>query len=1838
VGDGGSVPKPPANTFAERIAALSPEKRALLSKKMAESAEEPRRLADEPIAIIGIGCRFPGGAEGPEAFWSLLHDGVDAVGELPPGRRGPEREPRDAPRWGGFLREVDRFDAAFFGISPREALQMDPQHRLLLEVAWEAIEDGGATTARLSGSRTGVFASVYHRDYARLALADAGGIDAYVTSGTHHAMASNRLSYVLDLRGPSLTVDTACSSSLVALHLACRSLRQRECDLAIVAAANLVLAPEETLAMSRWGMLSPAGRCRTFDARADGFVRSEGAGALLLQRLPEAMLDGARVRAVVRGSAVNQDGRSNGLTAPSVPAQVAVIRSALDDAAASPAQVGYVEAHGTGTALGDPIEIEALREALGQPRADGSRCAVGAVKTNLGHLEAAAGVAGVIKAVLALEHEEIPPNVHFERLNPAITLTGTPLAIAATPTPWPRGDAPRLCGVSSFGMGGTNAHVILEEAPRTAHAAKAGSPGESLLLVPFSARSASALRALAQAHRDDLAGAATGEAPAAIAELAAATARRRSHHDHRLAVLARTAPELREGLDAFLRDEPRPGTSSGRAPGSRRVVFVFPGQGGQWAGMGQRLWAREPAFRSAMERCEAAISSAGGGSVLAALRARELPAGVSEIQPLLFALQVSLAALFRAWGVAPDAVVGHSMGEVAAAHVAGAVGLEDAARIITVRSRLLERISGQGAMLAVELSREEAARVAWDPRARSAGVSVAAENGPTSTVLSGDASALERIAADLERRAIMCRRVKVDVASHSPFVDPLRADLLHALAATRAERIAVPMISTVTGRAASGPELDAAYWFENLRATVRFWPAVEQLRAEGHDVFLELGPHPILLPALEAGLPASVRASGSLLPAMRRHEDDQAVALGSLGALYTLGASVRWEALHPALTRHVALPRYPWQRERHWIRTPPAEGPSSPAGRHPLLGPRVSLAHTPGSHVWEGDVDPARLRFLGDHRVQGAVVMPGTACLEMALAAAVEAFGEGPHAVEDVVYTSAIFLPEAGARTLQVALVAEAPDRATFQVHGRSSPHEGWVLHARGGVRLHGAPPPGEPLDLDAIQARCGEPRPGSAFYAGRAALGNGWGAAFQGVLRFATRPGEILAEVSAPPAIASDLASYAFHPALLDACGQALAAAAEAEGAFVLARVGRFFVYRRPGARLRCHIVIGGVQEPGCLEGDVHVLDERGEAVAEIAGLRLRFLDRLAPRELRPAAEVYETRWVPVPEGSRPTGSPGLLVLADEGGVGERLADLAAERGLACTLALPGASFAELGPRRFRFRPDHRADLAALLAAAGAGPGTRIVHLSGLGAPRTELAARRTTESALHLAQEMGKRGDGARLWLVTRGAQAILPGERVATAEAPLWGLGRSLGAEHPARLGGLVDLDPRSSAAGAALALLDALEAAVSTGGAELALRGEQALAPRLVRREAPSVGPALRLLPDRSYLVTGGLGELGLRAAERLVERGARHLVLLGRSALPPRASWSDLPPGEPAAVRAQAVRALEAKGASVHLAAVDVGDEIALAAFLDGFAREGRPPIRGVIHAAGVQHAAPLDDLDDAAVAADFRGKVGGALLLDRLIAGPLDFFVLFSSAAALVPSPFLASYAAASALLGALAADRRARGEAALSVSWGFWDAGGMAARYEAREARGAVPRGMASFAPAEALDVLESLVQAGGRPSASPDQTPAAEAAVVAADWIAFGQFHPEAAASPLLTDLVRGDGEPEARAGEAPGRAALLEAEPAERQRLLQRYLAERVARTLRVPAARLPRDEPLVSLGLDSLMAIELKNRIEADLGLIVPIVRILGCPGVDRLVEPVLEALAPQDPDGWETLTF
>ncbi|HEX6862059.1 MAG TPA: type I polyketide synthase, partial [Thermoanaerobaculia bacterium] len=919
---------------------------------------------------------------------------------------------------------------------------------------------------------------------------DHSQIDAHTSTGGARSIAANRISYTFDLRGPSLSVDTACSSSLVAVHLACRSLWSGEVSLALAGGVNAILTPSFSICLSKLAMLSPDGRSRAFDAGANGYVRAEGAGIVVLKPLSAALAGGDRIYAVIRGTAVNQDGATNGITVPSAEAQEEAVRAACRAAGVLPARLQYVEAHGTGTPVGDPIEATALGRVLREGRPASEPCRIGSVKTNFGHAESAAGIAGVIKTALALHHREIPASLHFETPNPDIAFDDLRLRVAARPEIWPSRPGSGLAGVNSFGFGGTNAHVVLGEAPGSP-APEPAEDGDEAHVFPISVRSRAALRALARAGAE-LLEEQDGEPPA-LSDLCYSAAMRRGHRlqSYRAAFVARSREELARQLLAFGQGE---ASEADRRPAGslRRPVFVFCGQGPQHWGMARELVRQEPLFRESIERCDALLLGHAGWSLLDELTApeeRSLLDRTDRLQPALFAIQVALADLWRSWGVEPAAAVGHSLGEIAAAHVAGAISLKEAVQVVFHRSRLQQRATGTGRMMSCELAPEEAASFLDRRPGR---LWLAAVNGPRSVTLAGEGTAVEETAAELERAGVFTRVLRIACACHTPHMEPFRDELLASLADLRPRETGIPFWSTVYARPLQSFESGAGYWWENFRRPVLFRDAVRALAAEGHDLFLEIGPHPVLSAPLRQAHAESGRGEAAVFHSLRRGERDRETLLASLASLHGAGVDVAWSALFPQRGRLVRLPSYPWQRERHWRESEESRRDRSGDDDDPLLGRRLASPMP----SWQQDLDLRALPWLADHRIQGALVVPGVFYILTALAAARRSLGGGPAFVQWVELQRALFIPEDGAPRMRLEL---SPEDGTFEVFGRTPDRDAqWTRHARGSLVTGMGGGTAEPRSLATIRERCREVLEGADFYSAADRRGIQLGSAFQ--------------------------------------------------------------------------------------------------------------------------------------------------------------------------------------------------------------------------------------------------------------------------------------------------------------------------------------------------------------------------------------------------------------------------------------------------------------------------------------------------------------------------------------------------------------------------------------------------------------------------------------------------------------------------------------------------------------------------------------------------------------------
>ncbi|MEM9479834.1 MAG: beta-ketoacyl synthase N-terminal-like domain-containing protein [Verrucomicrobiota bacterium] len=1203
-----------------------------------------------PLAIIGIGCRFPGGAEDPEAFWNLLINGKSGIVQTPEDRWNVERyyhEDSSIPvkmhtKWGGFVKNVDQFDAAFFGISPREAQRMDPQQRWLLETAWEALEDGGIRPQDARGTKTGVFVGIASNEYGSIQMMSEEDIDVHTNSGSTLSIASNRISYLFDLKGPSVSVDTACSSALVAVNLACRSIWSGDCEMALAGGVNALLMPDASIGFSKASMLSPSGQCFAFDDRANGYVRGEGAGMIAIKPLDKAIEDGDPIYATIRASVINQDGNTSSMTVPGEDSQAAMLEQAYDEAGLEPSAVCYMEAHGTGTPVGDPIETRALGRVLSRGRDESNKCIIGSVKTNIGHLESGSGIAGLVKAALVLHKDTVPPNLNFKNPNPNIPFEEMKLKVPTEPTPLPhQNGALPVTAVNSFGFGGTNAHIVLEQYDGpNARAEKA--PAEKApsrpYILPISAGSETSLENYARAYRDFL----KGERDIDISEICYSAATHKNQHEEQICITGESRAEIRRRLSAWLspaRDTTGIVTKK-KAITNTAPVFVFTGQGAQWWAMGQELLEREPVFRATIEKIDAELSKLADWSLLEEMTRDQESSRINETniaQPAIFALQVALAELWKSWGVEPEKVVGHSVGEVAAAYVAGAYSLEDAAKIIFHRSRLQHTTGGKGRMVAVGISPAEGRSVI---RGREAQVQVAVINSPSMITLAGDTEVLEPIVAELEEKGRFVRWLRIDYAFHTHQMDPIKDELLDVLGDITANPTKVPFISTVTGREVSGEELDGHYWWRNVREPVLFAPAVAHLIQDGAELFLELGPHPALESSINECL-SEQSAPGAVLHSLKRKTDESAQLMRNAAGLFLQGAKLDWKALVGANGEFVRLPRYPWNRDRFWLEGEESRNHRLAPFDHVLLGVRQPSP----APAWQFFLDPRYFKYLEDHRFWDSIVFPAAGYAEIGLAVAKQLFPDDPYAVEELVTKKALFVSEKNVPEVRVTWNEELK---MFAVHSRTDSGE-WELNAEG--RLTKVPFSEESGDLEQIRLALPTHFDHERYYEEYEKAGYQFGPNFQEVRDAWRKDHECLARIVVPEFVRESMHEYRFHPAVLDACFHAVKGAQviPADGKpsdyfYLPAAIRRVHIYREPlPATLWAHAKVI-FDDYASVLADIAVYDEDGNRVADILGFRVDRVDQKDEAEESLDQSFYQFQFEPAwLKGSRAKSKPAF-------------------------------------------------------------------------------------------------------------------------------------------------------------------------------------------------------------------------------------------------------------------------------------------------------------------------------------------------------------------------------------------------------------------------------------------------------------------------------------------------------------------------------------------------------------------------------------------------------------------
>jgi acyl transferase domain-containing protein/short-subunit dehydrogenase/acyl carrier protein len=1829
----------------------SPEQ---LERALRASAKETERLrrqnrqllaaAREPVAIVGMSCRLPGEVSSPAQLWDLAASGTDAISPFPTDRGwdlerlynpDPDHPGTCYVREAGFLHDAGDFDADFFRVSPREALLMDPQQRLFLEGSWEACEDAGIDPISLRGSQTGVFAGVMHQDYlADMSTSRQGGVE--ITSSNSGSIVSGRVAYTFGLEGPTMTVDTACSSSLVALHLACGALRAGECTMALAGGVTVLAQPYLFVGFSRRRGLASDGRCKSFADSADGTNWGEGVGVLLLERLSDAQRLGHRVLAVVRGSAVNQDGASNGFASPNGPSQQRVIRQALHSAGLSASEVDVVEAHGTGTPLGDPIEAQALLSTYGLERPEGRPLWLGSVKSNIGHVMAAAGVAGVIKMVMAMRHELLPKTLHLDEPSTHVDWSAGEISLLEEAVPWPRRDDPRRAAVSSFGISGTNAHVIIEEADASTRGDGEGERGDREReagaqglggVVPWviSAKGEPALRAQAGRLVEHVA----KDQGLDVGDIGLSLADSRSTLESRAVVVGEESRELLEGLAALAEGGPALGVVRGEShAGVRRVAFLFTGQGAQRVGMGRELYDASPTFRAALDEVCEGFDAPLGRSLRGVIfgESRSEGSGSTDggavdspldetafTQAAMFALEVALFRMLEALGVRPDYLLGHSIGELAAAHVADMLPLADACTLVAARGRLMGALPGGGAMVAVQATEQEI----QEDVLSSEGVSLAAVNGPSSVVLSGDEDAVLALAEMWSQRGRKTRRLRVSHAFHSHHMDGMLEEFARVVSGLSFAEPRIPVLSNLTGEPLSTEQAsDVSYWVEHVRQGVRFADGVHWLAAQGVECFLELGPDGVLssmcLDCL-TGQPVTA------VPLLRNERPEGRSVLGALAELWVRGVQVDWATVFAgSWARRVGLPTYAFQRERYWLSSSGGGvGDLAAAGQIPIDHPLLSAAiATAGEDGWlfTGRVSAQSHPWLLDHAVMGAALLPGTAFLELALQAGSHV---GCDLLEELTLEAPLVLSEQDGVQLQVSLASpDGSGRRHVSVYSRTertgedrSDGREWTRNATGVLAatveaereasfstLSSWPPPeAQAVELDSVYDRLAE-------------LGLDYGPAFQG-LQAAWKLGEdVFAEIRLPEQQVTQARSFGIHPALADAALHTFAVSlfdpemslevGEGEPGVRLPFAWRGVSLRARGASaLRVRLSPLGPDA-----ASLTMCDEEGAPVVAVDALVSRVMN---PEQLAAAAAAgggyHETLlrldWAEVAAGSPDEHAIEDLALVgaehDDGALG-RLVTAMEEAGVELEAHRDLASLGEAAERT------GKVPAVVLLSCEAVAADVDPVSENGSSLSPRALGrfepslAHLTANGVLAMLQEwlLDERFAASRLVLVTRRAVATEEGEDVRDlAQATVWGLVRAARGEFADRFV-LIDLDEDDSSV---RMLPAAVLAALRSSEPELALRAGRVVAPRLAR--VPLASSVDREMFDArgTVLITGGTGALGTLVARHLVVRhGVRHLLLVSRSG------------GEaPSAAR------LESElGAQVRIVACDTTDREQVRALISSIDEEH--PLRVVIHAAGVLDDGLMGTLTPERVTRVLEPKVDAAWHLHELTEHlDLSGFLLFSSISGILGSPGQASYCAANVFLDALAAHRRARGLPAISMAWGWWaEASGMAGDMSTADRARKERWGAVAMSAEEALELFDAACLLD-------------EALVIAQQFAAWslGVVAEAEAAPALLRGLVRVKrGKTAADGSWARQLAGVADEEQAD---VLLELVRTEVASVLgHASVEAIEAQRPFTELGFDSLAAVELRNRLDTLTGLRLPATVVFDHPSAAELSEHLL----------------
>ncbi|MBD2136213.1 SDR family NAD(P)-dependent oxidoreductase [Anabaena sp. FACHB-1237] len=1797
--------------------------------------ENAERQKSEPIAIVGMGFRFPGGAKDADSFWHLLENGIDAITEIPPQRWDVDAyyDPNpDAPgkmytRYGGFIDAVEQFDPQFFGIAPREAMEMDPQQRLLLEVTWEAIENAGFSADKLKGTSTGVFIGMSADDYAHLCINfdTLEQVDAYTGFGNARSIGVGRLAYTLGLQGVTVQLDTSCSSSLLGIHLACQSLRSRECNLALAGGVNLMLSPIGTILFSKSKALSPDGRCKTFDASADGYARGEGCGIVVLKRLSDAIADNDHILAVIRGSAANHDGKSNGLTAPNGSAQEAVIRQAVINAKLKPEQIQYVEAHGTGTPLGDPIEVSALGRVLGENRHNETPLIVGSLKTNFGHLEAAVGVASLIKVVLAMQHEQIPPHLHFKTPNPYIAWDKLAVKVPTELTPWPEKDGQKLAGISCFGMSGTNVHLILESAPSVEKYINSEISQTSGHLLALSGKTEQALQDVAKRYIQLL----EKQPEISVSKLCFTANSGRSHFDHRLAIITESCKNLHQQLQNFLDKNTDTNIVSNQLTSKKapKISYLCSGQGSQYIGMGRELYNTEPIFKQNLDKCREILFEYIETDIIEIIHTEnDLLDQTAYTQPALFAIEYSLYKTWEHYGIKPDIVLGHSIGEYPAACIAGIFSLEDGLKLIAHRGKLMQKLPKNGKMVAVQTTAEKIEPLINQHSEQE--IAIAAYNGTNSIVISGNSTIVDKIVKQLEKQNIKTKQLQVSHAFHSPLMQPILDEYRQIANQVNYNSPKIPIISNLTGEIAENNITTAEYWVNHIIKPVKFAQSIQTLQKLGYTTHLEIGPKPVLL-GMASQIIEDNNDNHTWLPSLRPGTTERKQILQNLASLYTQGADIKWENIYSQPQHKIQLPTYPFQRQSYWVETKTNKTNINTTNKnqHPLLGNQLNLPFSSQTR-YENQLTTNNPPHQEHHRIFNINILAAASHVSLTLQAVKHTFKTTKCTLEQVFFQKPLIIAEDKHKTIQIIIEPENNHQHKFQIISPETTNH-WIQHVNGKITLDNSKQI-EKIDKQQIiniQKRCAQQIKGKEHYQQFTDAGYTLGTAFQWIETAWSNTQEALGKLSLPE-LPDSPQQYQLYPGLIDSCFQVLGMCQATSNQkdkldkdnyiYIPFHIEKFSFYQTPNLtnnyEIWCHAeIINSAQENNensSISGNITIFDNQGEIIAKITNFQARKASKEALKTILQGTLrdwYYQIEWQKsdVVNKRQLSEKQTLLIFASANKADKEIITALENAGYHTIIIQPGTKYKKVDSQHYQIAVNKPEEYGKVFTEITANNTINdIIHLWSLNTKISDVITSQemTCGTVLNLLQTLIKIGNKKKqpqLYLVTENAQKIGDEKiEIQVQQAPLWNLGKVIALEHPEYQCRCVDITSEMTAVEKGNVLLEVL---LSNDKENLiAYRQNERYVMRLTTAKLAENTKTIKINAEGSYLITGGLGALGLEIARWLVSKGARNIVLMGRNA--------------PQAKAQRVITELEGSGVNVSVYLGDVGIREDVENVINQI--ETDVPLRGVIHAAGVLDDGMLSDMSWDRFSKVLQPKVDGTWYLhDCTRHLDVELFVCFSSIASLLGSAGQGNYAVANGFMDALMSYRESQGLPGLSVSWGPWAEGGMAASLGEQYLTRLQAQGLASIPVNLGFRALDELMNTNHH-----------QIGVFSLDWERFSQQLSPDATMGLLDNFISAiSSQNVVESQQSSLFIKKLEDAPIRaRKDLLLSHIRGHIAKILgmKIPE-QISLRERLFDLGIDSLMAVELKNILQSSLGCSVRSTMLFDYPTLEALVNYLIE---------------